>query len=366
MSDRATALHRSAWQGVFSVTGGGSHLLSELLSTPGASATVLEATVPYSAAALRQLLGATPEQACSQATARSMAMAAFQRALELTSLDPDAETEEQHLFGLACTASLATTREKKGAHRAHIAIQSANATYTLDMSLSGSREAEEDELLNALWQSMGRALELPLQQAAELGEHHLTTAPEAWRALILGDSSAHTNQPNDARLLLPGAFNPLHAGHQQMLQISERLSGHAGAYELSVANVDKPFLDYQEIERRLEAFDRPVWLTHLPTFIEKARHFPEASFVVGIDTLLRIADDAYYASERAMLEVFDEFDDLETRFIVFGRDLKHDSFKVLDDVLHELPESLASLCTGVDAATFADSISSTSLRRKQR
>jgi nicotinamide mononucleotide (NMN) deamidase PncC len=366
MSNRAAALHRSAWQGVFTVTGGGSQLLAELLTEPGASATVLEATVPYASASLRQLLGAAPDQACSQATARSMAMAAFQRALELTSLDPDAGAEEQQTFGLACTASLATTRQKKGAHRAHIAVQTASSTYTVDLSLTGSREDEERQLLETLWASISRALDVPLSSSAPPGEHRVTIAPESWQALILGDASAHSNQPNDARLLLPGAFNPLHSGHQRMLQISEQITGHAGAYELSVANVDKPFLDYQEIERRLEAFDRPVWLTHLPTFIEKARHFPDASFVVGIDTLLRIADAAYYANEKAMLDVFAEFMDLNTGFIVFGRDLQHEAFKVLDDVIHELPASLASLCAGVDAATFAESISSTELRRQDR
>ena len=46
MSDRAASLHQSPWQGVFYVTGGGTLLLSELLTTPGASATVLDARVP--------------------------------------------------------------------------------------------------------------------------------------------------------------------------------------------------------------------------------------------------------------------------------------------------------------------------------
>ena len=52
MSQRAVILHRSPWQGVFHITGGGSGLLAELLTTPGASGTVLEAVVPYAEAAL--------------------------------------------------------------------------------------------------------------------------------------------------------------------------------------------------------------------------------------------------------------------------------------------------------------------------
>ena len=77
MSQRAVILHRSPWQGVFHVTGGGSGLLAELLTTPGASGTVLEAVVPYAPAALADLLGRAPDQACSPATARSLAMSAF-------------------------------------------------------------------------------------------------------------------------------------------------------------------------------------------------------------------------------------------------------------------------------------------------
>ena len=39
-------LHADPRKGVFVVTGGGSLLLSDLMTVPGASATVLEATVP--------------------------------------------------------------------------------------------------------------------------------------------------------------------------------------------------------------------------------------------------------------------------------------------------------------------------------
>lgn len=370
MSSRAAIVHRSPWQGVFVIAGGGSGLLTELLQEPGASATVLDVQVPYAAAALQQLLGARPDQACSESTARAMAMMAFQRALELTSLDPDAAAEEEVLFGLACTASLATNRQKRGAHRAHLAIQTANRTFTLELQLNGDRRSEEAELETAIWHSLANALDMPKISHKTAGvdqsqmETRCQTAEPAWRELILGDASAHPTRPHDGKLLLPGAFNPLHDGHRRMLAIAEKLTGSRGAFELSVANVDKPFLDYQEIVDRLDQFSAPVWLTHLPTFLEKARHFRGARFVVGIDTLLRIADDAYYASEQAMNLAFEEFADLKTGFLVFGRNLEQGSFKVLDDVLHHLPERLCELCTGVDAATFQDPISSTELRRR--
>jgi len=366
MTTPAAILHQSSWMGVFIVTGGGSGFLAELLSEPGASATVLDARVPYSAAALKQILGATPEQACSDATARAMAMMAFQRALELTSLDPDAGTEEQQLFGLGVTASLASNRDKRGAHRAHLAIQTANDTWTLALEFNGDRASEEVQLVAMIWQQLLQTLQLRTPGAQASQARHTPAAP-AWRDLILGDAVAVAiGSEHDGKLLLPGAFNPLHDGHRRMLEIAEALTGQRGAFELSVANVDKPLLDYQEIATRLAQFDTPVWLTHLPTFIEKARHFPGATFVVGLDTLLRIADDAYYTSEFAMLEAFREFAALDTHFVVFGRNLDPASFKVLDDVVAHLPPELATRCVGIDAQTFNDPVSSTGLRRSRR
>jgi hypothetical protein len=81
---------------------------------------VLEAVVPYSLAALVDWIGGKPDQACSEATARAMAMAAFMRVRELA---PDADVEK--LIGVGCTASLATDRPKRGERRIHVAVQCA-------------------------------------------------------------------------------------------------------------------------------------------------------------------------------------------------------------------------------------------------
>jgi nicotinamide mononucleotide (NMN) deamidase PncC len=364
MSERAARLHESPWRGVFHVTGGGSGFLAEMLSVPGASRTVLEARVPYAETALARLLGAQPEQACSEATARALAMAAFQEALRLSWAEPAADREST-LFGFACTASLATDRPKRGAHRAHVAVQTATDTWTLALDFDGNRQEEEAALVEAIWAELGSALGLedragnPEKQS---GQRRRTTAPDSWQALILGDKLAHATSEHAGGLLLPGAFNPLHRGHRKMLDIAEALTGLEGAFELSVANVDKPMLDYREIERRLAQFDRPVWLTHLPTFLEKARHFPGATFAIGLDTLLRIAEPVYYASPAGMQAALEELEALGTQFVVFGRE-RDDRFLVLEDVAHTLPQHLTARCVGVDAATFRDAVSSTVLRR---
>jgi nicotinamide mononucleotide (NMN) deamidase PncC len=360
MSRRAERLHASPWQGVLYVTGGGTALLSELLTTPGASATVLEARVPYAAAAVAELLGRVPEQACSDATARALAMAAFQRARRLGTGDAAAGIRP---FGLACTASLATNRSKRGAHRAHVALQTEDATYAAHLAFEGRRDEEEAQLVELLWHALDLALGLDLAVAAPAAPMIAHTPAQAhWRQLILGQELAYATAPHTGRLLMPGAFNPLHRAHRRMLAIAEEKSGLAGAYELSIVNVDKPFLDYTEIDQRLKQFDRPVWVTRLPTFLEKARRFHGACFAVGIDTLIRIAEPGYYGSPEARDQALAELAGLGTRFVVFGRVIEH-RFVCLSDV--DLPEALRGRCFEVTRAEFDVPVSSTTLRARR-
>jgi nicotinamide mononucleotide (NMN) deamidase PncC len=354
MSDRARTLHDSPWQGVFYLTGGGTSILTELLGTSGASRTLLDARIPYSNAALAELLGGPPEQACSEATARAMAMRAFQQARQLGSTQP---------FGLGCTASLATDRVKKGQHRAHTAVQTASATFVARWTFSDTRAVEETTLSELLWAKLAHVLELDRKLAGSVDATAIqqTAGKPAWQALILGDSRAHPTADHDGKLLMPGAFNPFHEGHRIMLGIAEELTGLDGAYELSVANVDKPFLDYREIEARLTQFDRPVWLTQLATFLEKARHFQGAHFVVGVDTLIRIADPRYYGNDRVRDEALLELHEYGARFVVFGRELEG-GFKILGDVASQLPDTLVADSIEVKAERFQNPISSTALR----
>ncbi len=265
------------------------------------------------------------------------------------------------LFGLACTASLATNREKRGRHRAHVAIQTEDATWTATAAFDGDRDSEEAKLLELLWHGLGDALHLTVPVSPPAAQVLTTAARKPWRALILGETAAHATSPHDGKLLLPGAFNPLHHAHQRMLTIAEKRTGLPGAYELSIANVDKPALDYTEIARRLDQFDRPVWLTRLPTFLEKARRFQEAHFVVGVDTLVRILEPRYYGSEDARDAALAELAALDTRFVVFGRAMD-DRFVCLSDL--ELPGPFRHLCLEVSASEFSEPVSSTELRRR--
>lgn len=162
--------------------------------------------------------------------------------------------------------------------------------------------------------------------------------------------------------LLPGSFNPLHEGHCGMAAVASQLLGRPVAFELSVANVEKPPLTETEVRRRLIHFTwrAPVWLTHAPTFLEKSRLFPGAVFGVGIDTAVRIIDPRFYGnSNDAMRAALEEIRGHGVRFLVAGR-LVGDRFLELAQIA--IPDDFRDLFTDIPRDLFRADISSTQLR----
>jgi len=384
--DVVASIHASGRQLVAAVTGGGSGALSALLETPGASRTVLEAVVPYSLAALVDWLGGEPDQACSAETARAMAMAAFMRARALA---PDADL--QRLVGIGCTASLASDRPKRGQRRIHAAVQRADRTVVYSLSLVGDppSRVEDEEVATGflLWTIAGAcgvdavAIEasLPLGPHEELRRCDIEMAQPERAELLLGVRRLVVLKPDSAvnhfderatpqmRLVFPGAFNPPHVGHLRMAAIAEERLKQPAAWELSITNVDKPPLDFIAIRTRVQALrlednDRLIALTRAATFREKAELFPGATFVVGVDTLIRIAEPRYYGGDAASRdEAIAEIARRGCRFLVFGREI-NGRFTTLGDL--NLPAELRSLCEEVPAEEFREDVSSTELRKE--
>lgn len=135
------AIQGSGFKASLALAGGGVGAVNALLQHPGASRFLLEVQVPYSPEAMRVYLGEEPDSFCSAAVAEKMAERAFERALICTL----SSLEQEPILGIACTAALQTTRERKGRDRAFFAIKSRHRTLSRELELSPADRVEQDE-----------------------------------------------------------------------------------------------------------------------------------------------------------------------------------------------------------------------------
>jgi hypothetical protein len=369
-------IHAASCPTAAAVTGGGSRALADLLAVPGASRTLLEGLIPYSAASLTDWLGRRPEQFCSEETALAMASVTYRRAQQLTVEETPVAA---HLVGIGCTAALVSERPKRGEHRCFVAAQTATSTLSRQLVLQkGARDraGEEDLVGKLVLHTLAAACglsdrpPLPLQPGDALVPFEITAHP-LLAAVWQGESRVVWALPDDRweaepaeppRGLLCGAFNPLHAGHLALRAAAERRLAGAVYYELSVTNVDKPPLDYLTIDRRRRQFPKvPLVLTHAPTFVEKAAALPGTTFVVGGDTAERIVQPRYYGGGlESVREALSRIRAAGCRFLVAGRAVEG-HFLNLDEI--PIPAGFTDLFDSLSAEEFRFDISSTELRR---
>jgi hypothetical protein len=148
----AQKLHSVPGRGCVVVTGAGIRAISDLFSQPGTSRTILEAQVPYARKALDEFVGVQADQHVSAEEALLIAEAALKRARHLADDNGTNDEEEELLFGIGCTAAIATDRVRRGEDRAHVAwtdgTRSGGASIWFDKS-ARTRE-EEDILVSAI------------------------------------------------------------------------------------------------------------------------------------------------------------------------------------------------------------------------
>ena len=290
-----------------------------------------------------------------------MAAYAFERAKRFS------EESERPLFGLACTAALATERARRGDNRAFIAIQTETACFLRGVFFDDltSRTDQEttlgDLLIQALAQQFNLHQGMPSTDGIRITDNTVT-APIEWQRLISGELAMFSTPPS-IKAVFPGAFNPIHQGHQTIARVAETRLDYPIHFELSVTNVDKPALSYWHLERRIQGLKAAgsYVITSAPTFREKATLFPNACFLVGVDTILRIDNDRYYASPSDRKAAIDYITTQNCRFLVFGRVIEG-SFNTLGDL--ELSPQLRQLCDEVTASEFREDISSSDLRAR--
>ena len=130
---------------VFASAGGGHTGAASLLSEPGASSCVLEATSPYSREALLSFVAPEPPPAsfASRAAALALGRAALRRAkllLHLASASGGPVPPTQlRAYGIGSAAALVSATPRRGGHRCFVALCGDDSESVWALHLRGAR-----------------------------------------------------------------------------------------------------------------------------------------------------------------------------------------------------------------------------------
>ena len=366
-----TRIHNSKTKLVMSVSGVGSQSINWLLNVPGASKTLIEATIPYSNESLNRYIGEVPSQYVSKTTALSMAKAAYMQGIQYGN-------HEMDIIGVSCTGAISTNRKRRGDNQAFIGLWGARLKYVAHLILEkGDRSrVEEEELVSSLIvqcieeKLLGNSLlnvELNKLESVSVDETEFSSDLDS---LVNGHISSITSLGTNLVGLdksfkggiLSGSFNPIHQGHIELSKIASDILEAPVAFEISVTNVDKPLLQADEIKKRVSQFERSetVILTCAPLFAEKSGIFQNSTFIIGNDTALRLVDPKYYDNDvQNMYTSLQKVKDNKCDFLVAGR-LQNSEFKTISDMA--IPEAFISLFQGIPESQFRMDLSSSELR----
>ena len=173
------------------------------------------------------------------------------------------------------------------------------------------------------------------------------------------DDVKNENYNLNNSIILSGSFNPLHKGHIELLKASSKEFKKNPLFEISIKNVDKSEINFNDLMDRINQFKSlgKLVVTNSAKFEEKSKIFKESIFVIGYDTALRLVDSKYYSDDfRKSLKIIEKNN---CSFLVSGRFINK-KYKKPNNINFEGYDYLFNI---LSEEKFRIDISSTELRR---
>ena len=173
------------------------------------------------------------------------------------------------------------------------------------------------------------------------------------------DDVKNENYNLNNSIILSGSFNPLHEGHIELLKASSKEIKKNPLFEISIKNVDKSEINFNDLINRINQFKSlgKLVVTNSAKFEEKSNIFKKSIFVIGYDTALRLVDDKYYDDDfRKSLKIIEKNN---CSFLVSGRFINK-KYKKPNNINFEEYDYLFNI---LSEEKFRIDISSTELRR---
>lgn len=352
-------INNSGAQIYCAITGGGQTFIGEYMRVSGASKSIVGVNVPYRQSAFDDFIQFKGlESYSSSIAARRLAVAAYNKSVKYGS-------DSKHALGLGVTCSLAHDGERQGRqHKINIAIHTYNKTAYVEYFLVQGRTREQEELLaaNLILRFLANYL-IDIKESLSCGLFwndtfsYYNTTNKDYVSLINGETDIFLSnveeviKDSNTLIIYPGSFNPYHYGHSSICSLAQEILGQRPILEISIHNVDKPRLDYIEIEEKVSSlFSHPYFLTKASTIVEKTllfkKHYPDKSivFVVGADTWERLWDAKYGYSPETIVELMNRN---SVKFLVFPRtgssiSGEHNELMIEDKRLNSFNQDISS------------------------
>jgi hypothetical protein len=320
MHDLTSNISHIPYQGVAAVYKSKIGFLDSILEAEFPKILLFETSILNSEAACQKFLNLDLRSLTPEHLARRLAVVSYQRAKEYGHIT--------QLFGLALV---------EGDGYIYLALQTSDTTISKAIKPKKLDPPEKNKLISQfVFKTMLQQLTSAKPLSNQVVDYQFNSNTSLSQKIVpLFENKEKIVYPyktsGSPKAIFAGSWKPLTREHMYMTAIAEVFCDTTVYFEVSIQPIKGPPLDFIETENLIKQFDEMhLAITKAPTFLEKAKLFPGATFVVGMDTWLEIISPKYY--DFPVNELIRQFKQLQVDFLVFGRQ-QNGSFITLADNL---------------------------------